>query len=212
MGAVPLPTRTRILDAAAELYLERGDHALSMRKVGRRVGVSATAIYRHFPEKAALIEAVVGQAFATFEEFLRRGKPRRGSTGELVRFCRQYLEFAIAHPRLFEVLFLRRRADLRRYPQDFAPGKSPTFDLLREAVEVGIAAGSLRADVEPRELAFAIWTFGHGFVTQYWVGRFGTDLAVVRAQFDRSIRLLLEGFAHETAPPVTRPRSRAARR
>jgi AcrR family transcriptional regulator len=190
-----LPTRDRILSSATRLVLQQGEAALSMRSIGSKVGVSATAIYRHFPEKAALLDAVVAQAFATFEQYLRRGTPKSGGRLGLRRFARQYLEFAIAEPRLFEVLFLKRRHGQRRFPEDFAPGGSPSFDLVVNVVRLGREAGTIRARGDERELALSIWTHGHGFAALYSLGYFGSDLARIRRLYDRSIEHFLTGLA-----------------
>ena len=52
-------TRQSILEAARDLYAKEGVHALSMRKLADQVGISATAIYRHFDDKEHLILAAV---------------------------------------------------------------------------------------------------------------------------------------------------------
>ena len=192
---MPLPTRARILKASSQLYLNGGDRALSMRRVADRIGVSATAIYRHFPDRAELVEAVVDDAFAEFQRFLSKVPPGRGSRTELRRFMRQYLEFVIEKPRLFEVIFLRRRASMRRYPEDFSARKSETFEQLHDIVKACVASGALRGDVDSMEMALTIWLHGHGFASQYWVGRFGSDTHRVRTMFEKSVNLLIEGIA-----------------
>lgn len=190
------PTRDRILAASASLFLQRGGDTLSMRRVADRIGVTATAIYRHFPGRAQLVEAVIEHAFGVFEHFLLAALPPRGSgRAQLGRFARQYLEFVIRKPRLFEVLFLRRRPGLRRFPDDFVQRPSRAFDLLHAAVRSGMASGALRSDIDSRELALAVWNFAHGFAAQYWVGRFGDDVMQVRRLYHRQFDLLLEGLA-----------------
>lgn len=52
-------TRREILDAALDLFAERGFHATSMRALARAVGVRESAIYHHFSSKEALLEAVL---------------------------------------------------------------------------------------------------------------------------------------------------------
>lgn len=52
-------TRRAILDAALDLFAERGFHAASMRALAAAVGVRESAIYHHFPSKTALLEAVL---------------------------------------------------------------------------------------------------------------------------------------------------------
>jgi AcrR family transcriptional regulator len=192
---MPSPTRTRILATSSRLYLRGGDHSLSMRRVANQIGVSATAIYRHFPGRAELIEAVVEQAFAEFERFLSATPPTPPGREQLRRFVRQYFDFAVKKPRLFEVLFLRKRANLRRYPDDFANRQSRTFELLHDTVCAAVQAGALRRDIDTREIALTVWTHAHGFAAQYWVGRFGPDSTRIRRMYDRYMDLLLEGLA-----------------
>jgi AcrR family transcriptional regulator len=189
------PTRTRILAASSRLYLEGGDDVLSMRRVADRIGVSATAIYRHFTDRAELVRAVVDDAFAVFESYLARVPPGRGPRARLRRFMRQYLDFVIEKPRLFEVLFLRPRPGMLRYPEGFIARTPKSFAQLHDIVRTCAAAGVLRSDLDSREVALTIWTHGHGFASHYWVGLFGTDLTRVRALFDRSMDLMLEGLA-----------------
>ena len=54
----------RIVAAAVELIDRGGLEALSMRHLGAALGVEAMSLYRHFPSKTALLEAVVGRLLA----------------------------------------------------------------------------------------------------------------------------------------------------
>lgn len=64
-------TRDIILSAALELVDDAGLSALSLRSLGKRLGVSQAAFYRHFPDKAALLEGICEQLWRlTYERFL----------------------------------------------------------------------------------------------------------------------------------------------
>ena len=64
-------TRDIILSAALELVDDAGLSALSLRSLGKRLGVSQAAFYRHFPDKAALLEGICEQIWRlTYERFL----------------------------------------------------------------------------------------------------------------------------------------------
>jgi AcrR family transcriptional regulator len=52
-------TRQRILDAAKELFVERGYEAASLREIAERVGVTKAALYYHFPGKEDLLRALL---------------------------------------------------------------------------------------------------------------------------------------------------------
>lgn len=73
-------SRDIILSTALDLVDEEGLSALSLRSLGKRLGVSQAAFYRHFPDKAALLEGIAEQVWRlTFEAFL--GRVDDGSVG-----------------------------------------------------------------------------------------------------------------------------------
>ena len=66
-------SRDIILSSALDLVDEEGLSALSLRSLGKRLGVSQAAFYRHFPDKAALLEGIAEQVWRlTFDSFLDR--------------------------------------------------------------------------------------------------------------------------------------------
>jgi AcrR family transcriptional regulator len=79
--------------------------ALSLREIARNVGVSATAVYRHFPDKAALLDALceVGdQKLAeAFRKAMAKEKPGPDAFGAMGR---AYVRFALANPALFRLM------------------------------------------------------------------------------------------------------------
>lgn len=52
-------TRERILDSAVELFARHGFDAMTMRQLGDAAGLDNSSLYRHFPSKAALVDAVL---------------------------------------------------------------------------------------------------------------------------------------------------------
>ena len=66
-------SREIILSTALDVVDEEGLSALSLRSLGKRLGVSQAAFYRHFPDKAALLEGIAEQVWRlTFDSFLDR--------------------------------------------------------------------------------------------------------------------------------------------
>lgn len=72
-------SRERILTRATELFAEHGFDAMTMRQLGDAAGLDNSSLYRHFPSKAALIDAVLdhaaAQAFAIVAPLLGRASP-----------------------------------------------------------------------------------------------------------------------------------------
>jgi AcrR family transcriptional regulator len=84
-------TRQHILDAALELFAEKGFFGTSMRELARAVGVRESAIYHHFVSKDALLDALMVEAGEAKVNFFDRtmdklrGLPVREQLTELAR-------------------------------------------------------------------------------------------------------------------------------
>src|SRR5438093_9069858 len=85
----------RIVEAAIELVADEGLDALSMRRLGAALGVEAMSLYRHFPSKAVLLEAVVGRLLAELLLPIPATAPWQDSFRALARDDRQLL---LRHP------------------------------------------------------------------------------------------------------------------
>lgn len=59
-----LPRREQLLEAAAHLFADRGFHAVGIDDIGSAAGISGPGVYRHFPSKAALLEALCDRAMS----------------------------------------------------------------------------------------------------------------------------------------------------
>ena len=152
-----------ILDAARDILAERGLDRLSMRSVADRVGVSATAIYRYFPSKEALVSRVVQSGFQRFGEYLREAGERhpRGSLERIGALGEAYLRFALENQAYFRVLFSLDHADPQAI-EDLPDGGG--HGLLRRAVLEAMDAGVMRR-ADPETVAMYLWSLTHGLVT-----------------------------------------------
>ena len=101
--AEPLTPRARqIVAVARELLEEEGAEALTMRRLGARLGIRASSLYKHLPSKAALEAAIITVGFeeaaAAFEAAAGNG------TEPLATFAGAYRAFALAHPHLYRLM------------------------------------------------------------------------------------------------------------
>jgi AcrR family transcriptional regulator len=108
-------THDRLLDAARAILAEHGLAGLSVRKVAADAGVSPMAMYRHFEDKDALIDALMEDGLATWEKTLA-GVKARAPTRWIERTCEAFIEFAITDPHRFEAAFLLPARGARKYP------------------------------------------------------------------------------------------------
>ena len=96
--------RRRILEAAIRLVDREGLEALSMRKLGRELGVEAMSLYNHVPNKAALLDGMVGAVLG--ELAVPPADPAHWED-RLRAVARAYRRLARVHPNLFPALVTR---------------------------------------------------------------------------------------------------------
>ena len=94
-------TAERILNAAEELFAERGYAGTSLRDVADRVGLRVPSLYNHFESKDSLYAAVlargIGPVLEILSEFAAAGSERAGDSGVVVE---RVMELLAAHPNL----------------------------------------------------------------------------------------------------------------
>ena len=155
--------RETILEAARDVIAAGGLEALSMRGVAERVGVSATALYHHFANKQALVDAVVQMAFERFGAEMEQAA-RAHPTGSLERVAalgEAYVRFAVEHEAYFRVIFSIAAPNPREV-EDLPHGAG--YPLLRQSIAEAMASGAMRA-ADPDLMAHYLWAHVHGIVT-----------------------------------------------
>jgi AcrR family transcriptional regulator len=190
---VTAPTTHRIVAAARRLLERGGPDTVTMRGVAEAVGITAMAIYRHYPNRAALLNAVADEGFARLAAELAHRRFPAAFEARMFAMVDIYVDFALAHPRQFELMFLAARPGARRYPRDFKAGRSPTANLFVEALRAGMASGELRED-DPWEVTFEVGALLEGFLMLYLGGRIDVSAGRFRALIKRSFRRHLHGI------------------
>ncbi|MFE0703156.1 TetR/AcrR family transcriptional regulator [Streptomyces sp. NPDC058872] len=97
--------RAACLRAARELLEEDGSAGLSLRAVARRAGVSATAPYRHYADREALVSAVAAEGYRELAAHLTAAHPAPSAPDDLAAVAVAYVRFALDHPALFRAMF-----------------------------------------------------------------------------------------------------------
>lgn len=149
-----------MLDAARKLYFAGGAEGVSARKVAAAVGVSAPALYRHFRGIDDLLHALRMEGHEKLATYLR-AVPASGSALErLEAMGRAYHRFALENRHHFALMFPTGSTEAPR--REAVQQELFTLMLLRDAVTSGIAAGELRADLDPMTVTTALWAQVHG--------------------------------------------------
>jgi AcrR family transcriptional regulator len=191
-------TKAEILAAARDLFLEHGLRALSMRAVAERAGISAAAIYRHFPDKKALLAAAVVEGFQLFGQYLFRALEGPTPAERLRRTGSQYLRFAFEHPRYYQVHFMAwDELGVLRLPRPPKGQLSPGLQFLVDRVSDCARAGLLSDGDDPYRLAILLWGEVHGLASLWLSGGGSEEMpreeyqALCEAVLDRLLQGLL---------------------
>jgi AcrR family transcriptional regulator len=149
-----------LLAEAVRTIQKSGVDSLTLRAVGQRLGVSRSALYRHFASKDDLLAAVADEGFRMLRTALRDAWAQGGrNPAGLDAMGWAYVRFAIAHPSHYRVMF---GAVLRRDRSEPEPGAhTDAFGVLADAIVELQRSGVLRPD-DPRLLASYIWAVVHG--------------------------------------------------
>ncbi len=149
-------SRRRVLQAAAELIEADGLHQLSMRRLGKQLGVEAMALYRYVPSREDLldgvVELVVDELYADPEVHLL---PQHSWQEYVVRLAHGVRRMALEHPRAFPLVATRPPA---------APWIRPPLRSLRwieSFLQALRAQGFSDADAVHAYRAFSSFLLGH---------------------------------------------------
>ncbi len=178
--------------------------AVTLRAVAREIGIAAPSIYAHFPDREAIVMAVVTRVFDELTEAITRGVASAGQdpVSRLVAGCEAYVAFGLEHPERYGVLFSERRIATVDYckPVPIGPDGLPvlefgaeSFALLVTSIEDCVRAG-VSASTDIMADATAVWVAMHGTITlrstlprfpwpdlRQFVGQFVRSLARVQA-------------------------------
>jgi AcrR family transcriptional regulator len=188
-----LTTAEKILRAAHKLFDRGGADAVTMRRVADAVGITPMAIYRHFPNRDTLLKKLSDNSFNAVAHEWEASSQSNDVLERLMALAEPYLDYALKHPHLFDHAFSVRRDDARVYPEDFRAGRSPTLNVVIDAIKEGMAQGMLKHD-DPYDVAMAIWAHQHGLIVLYRAGRFSFDEAQFRAFYLQSLGRLVHGL------------------
>lgn len=176
--------RAVILSEAARLVAEQGADRVSLRELARAAGVSHAAPAHHFTDRRGLFTALAAEGFQLLCDALTAAR------GRFVDAALAYVQFAIAHPGHYEVMFDRSLLDPA--DADLVAAKAAAGAELSRGVAT-LTDPNARADPAGAELA--AWSLVHGFST-LWLND-AVDARVKAADpmhtVERIARLLFDG-------------------
>ncbi len=158
--------REEILAGATRLLEATGsEESVTLRSVAREVGIAAPSIYAHFPDREAIVDAVVDAAFIQLGEAtgLASGGAGEDPVTRLLAGCQAYARFAIERPGRYRMMFGRTRDD-DATTQIANPLRRGTLQALADAIGACAAAGR-SASTDAWVDAVELWSAMHGAVS-----------------------------------------------
>jgi len=179
--------RAALIVQGLRLLADRDAEDLSLREVARAAGVSATAVYRHFPDKAALMGALAAEGLEMLSTAQHAAYAEAG--GGVAGFSATgtaYVRFALNHTALFRLIFANPPSG-----EVVALNESPD-NAMRFLMEN--AARLAPPGMEPRTFALQSWAIAHGLAMLIIDGQLHVD--------DKTIDAVID--AHMVAPTEER--------
>ena len=168
--------RTALVAAGLRALESTDIGEISLRGLAREVGVSATAVYRHFPDKRALMEAMAREGLAQLARMQAQAARDAGEKAFLAT-GRAYVRFALANPALFRLAFTHCAGRSDALPQSDPAAAM----LLKNAVET-IGGDEAAA----RRVALRSWAQVHGLAMLMLDGQIPADEALIDQIIDGS--------------------------
>lgn len=169
--------RALLIDTAARLFVQHGD-AVSMRSIAKEAGVGMGTLYRHFPDRDALIFAIGTNTFAK----VRTLAASVSSAEQFDEFVEKLAEIQLGA--LIPILTLVRREGI---PQEIWDDRQRTVREIERAVAIARDAGVIREDVTATRLLIGLLMSIRPLPDNVPVD-FSDELAWVRKNFIRSLK------------------------
>jgi len=181
----PAKTNAQTILAVALAYVEQhGIEALSMRVLAKTLGLTAHALYRHYPDRAALEAAIANEGLRQLQATLATAIIGRDGLDAVRTAAYAYLDFARTHPALYNLI-------MQQY-------EVPAGSLMAEhhlwLFVVNLLESMIGLSTEASaNAAVALWAFLHGFVELERVDAFRFQKP--RSGFEAGLEAFLVGLS-----------------
>jgi len=158
--------RAALIEVGLRLLAERDVEGVSLREMAREVGVSATSVYRHFPDKSALMRALAREGLDRLAIAQRDASSGKDGAAAFAATGRAYVRFALANPALFRLIFTSS-AQLQ------ATGEIEALQMLR--VNAASASANDAGLDQVENGALRAWSLVHGLAMLMLDGQLPAD-------------------------------------
>jgi AcrR family transcriptional regulator len=161
-------TREAISQAARDLLVAEGLHAVSLRRVAASLGVTAPALYAHVVDKRDLLQGIVEREIETLLDRFS-SVDTSDPVARLRAMALAYVEYGLQNPDLFRAMFLFR-PELTSEPRPDAPALGTNIHRAFVATVRDAQGAGVLDDGDPELAALTVWTTAHGVITTLLTG------------------------------------------
>ncbi|MDE1178720.1 MAG: TetR/AcrR family transcriptional regulator [Edaphobacter sp.] len=188
-----MTTTQKIAAAARRLLDKEGVEGVTMRRVATAIGMTPMALYRHYSNRDAILNALADEGFSELAARLEAIRLRGAYDRQMRKILDVFLDYAFERPRLFELMFLAKREGARQYPDDFRARRSPTANVSADVIARGMEEGFFAKD-DVWEIVFQTGALMQGLVMLYLGGRVAMTPTEFRSFCHRSFARYLYGI------------------
>jgi len=157
--------RGEILDSAERIFVAEGYEGATIRKIAEDVGVSSTALYMHFPDKACILGEICHR---TLELLLARNRELAAKPLDPVTRARMmleaYMRWGLAHPNAYQLVYCTPRpVSAGLWPEQTRDLSLQCYDIFAGVMREIAAEGRLRGGTDDSATQ-ALWMACHGVV------------------------------------------------
>ena len=188
-----------LLETAEALLESRGPAGLSLREVARSAGVSHAAPYRHFRDKAALLQALAQRGFERLQLAIERAADgaRQNPEQQLVDAGVACVRQAVRFPELSRLMFGGVMPQAEKGAS--LDAAMAAFGVLEKILHDGIAAGVFRQR-DAQELALTVWAAMHGLAMLTTAGQLAALQGNDASALDSTVRVVASNVLYGIAP------------
>ena len=157
-----MDSRTKILNAASELFLEGGVSRLSVRAIAARAGLSTIGIYSHFKGKQGVLDALYIEGFNLVYDAMDIDVDGKVEINHILLACERYLNVATEHEAHYRLIFGESGTDYVPSEQARAAAERAFSKLVSNMGEYLQSAG---IEADRFNVAMDVWAIVHGYVS-----------------------------------------------
>jgi AcrR family transcriptional regulator len=162
--------RQEIITAAERVFFARGLAAATMDEIAEEAELSKGTLYLYFKSKEELYLQIHLRGNRLLTHYFRQAVKRKKKGVQKLRAVGEaYYRFFVEHPDYFTAVMYYESKDFDRSEdnpsvQECAEAGGETLEVVIDAIQTGIADGSIRSDIDPLRTAVALWGKSTGII------------------------------------------------